>query len=53
MSMQVIMLTEEKQQPYSKLISNKGIAVTGNAADGRQIVNRAREEAQNYKVLTF
>jgi len=26
-----------------------GIAVTGYAADGRQIVNRAREEAKNYK----
>jgi len=26
-----------------------GIAVTGFAADGRQIVNRAREEAKNYK----
>jgi len=28
--------------------SHVGIAVTGYAADGRQIVNRAREEAQNY-----
>eukprot|EP01036_Dinobryon_divergens_P029811 gene29811-38965_t len=26
-----------------------GIAITGYAADGRQIVNRAREEADNYK----
>jgi 20S proteasome subunit alpha 7 len=26
-----------------------GVVVTGYAADGRQIVNRAREEAQNYK----
>ena len=29
--------------------SHIGIAVTGNSADGRQIVNRAREEAINYK----
>ena len=29
--------------------SHTGIAVTGYAADGRQIINRAREEAQNYK----
>jgi 20S proteasome subunit alpha 7 len=29
--------------------SNVGIVVTGYLADGRQIVNRAREEAQNYK----
>lgn len=29
--------------------SNTGIAVTGYAADGRQIVNRARDEASNYK----
>lgn len=28
--------------------SHVGIAVTGNSADGRQIVNRAREEAINY-----
>ena len=28
-----------------------GIAITGYAADGRQIVNRAREEADNYKVF--
>lgn len=26
-----------------------GVVVTGYAADGRQIVNRAREEAQSYK----
>jgi 20S proteasome subunit alpha 7 len=26
-----------------------GVAVTGYAADGRQLVNRAREEAQNYR----
>ena len=31
-------------------VSDKGIAITGYAADGRQIVNRAREEADNYKV---
>jgi len=29
--------------------SHAGIAVTGYAADGRQLVNRAREESQNYK----
>lgn len=29
--------------------SHAGIAVTGYAADGRQLVNRAREEAQSYK----
>ena len=28
--------------------THAGIAVTGFAADGRQIVNRAREEAQSY-----
>lgn len=29
--------------------SHAGIAVTGYAADGRQLVNRAREESQSYK----
>jgi 20S proteasome subunit alpha 7 len=29
--------------------SHAGVAVTGLSADGRQIVNRAREEAQSYK----
>ena len=29
--------------------SHAGIAITGFPADGRQIVNRAREEAQNYR----
>jgi 20S proteasome subunit alpha 7 len=29
--------------------SNVGMVVTGYLADGRQIVNRARDEAQNYK----
>jgi 20S proteasome alpha/beta subunit len=29
----------------------EGIAVTGYGADGRQIVNRAREEAANYKAF--
>jgi 20S proteasome subunit alpha 7 len=29
--------------------SHAGIAITGYAADGRQIVHRARDEAQNYK----
>jgi 20S proteasome subunit alpha 7 len=28
---------------------HSGMVVTGHAADGRQIVNRAREESQNYK----
>jgi len=28
--------------------SHVGIAITGNSADGRQIVNRAREESKNY-----
>jgi len=28
--------------------SHAGIAVTGFTADGRQIIHRAREEAQNY-----
>ncbi len=29
--------------------SNAGIAITGFTADGRQLVHRAREEAQNYR----
>lgn len=29
--------------------SHAGMVVTGLSADGRQLVNRAREEAQNYK----
>jgi 20S proteasome subunit alpha 7 len=29
--------------------AHAGMAVTGYAADGRQIVNRAREEAQSYR----
>jgi 20S proteasome subunit alpha 7 len=29
--------------------SNLGVAVTGLSADGRQLVNKAREEAQSYK----
>jgi 20S proteasome subunit alpha 7 len=29
--------------------SHAGIAVTGYAADGRPLINRAREEAQSYK----
>jgi 20S proteasome subunit alpha 7 len=29
--------------------SHVGVAVTGFTADGRQIVHRAREEAENYK----
>mmetsp|Transcript_94 Transcript_94/g.107 ORF Transcript_94/g.107 Transcript_94/m.107 type:complete len:291 (+) Transcript_94:122-994(+) len=29
--------------------SHAGVAVTGLSADGRQLVNRAREEAQNYQ----
>jgi len=29
--------------------SHAGVAITGYAADGRQIVHRARDEAQNYK----
>lgn len=43
------MLVSGSNRRVYSIDSHAGIAITGYAADGRQIVNRAREEAQNYK----
>jgi 20S proteasome subunit alpha 7 len=42
------MLVEGSNRRVFGIDSHVGMAVTGYAADGRQIVNRAREEASNY-----
>lgn len=43
------MLVEGSNRTVFGIDAHAGIAVTGYAADGRQIVNRAREEAQSYR----
>ena len=42
------MLVQGSNRRVFGVDSHVGIAITGNSADGRQIVNRAREEAVNY-----
>jgi 20S proteasome subunit alpha 7 len=43
------MLVEGSNRRVFGIDAHAGMAVTGYAADGRQIVNRAREEAQSYR----
>eukprot|EP01032_Pedospumella_encystans_P011720 gene11720-13610_t len=43
------MLVEGSNRSVFGIDAHAGMAVTGYAADGRQIVNRAREEAQSYR----
>ena len=43
------MLVKGSNRRIFGIDSHVGIAVTGLPPDGRQIVNRAREEAQNYR----
>mmetsp|Transcript_52055 Transcript_52055/g.102737 ORF Transcript_52055/g.102737 Transcript_52055/m.102737 type:complete len:275 (+) Transcript_52055:53-877(+) len=43
------MLVEGSNRTIFGVDAHAGIAVTGYAADGRQIVSRAREEAQSYR----
>lgn len=43
------MLVEGSNRGIFGVDAHVGVAVTGYAADGRQIVNRAREEAQSYR----
>lgn len=43
------MLVSGSNRRVFPIDSHAGMVVTGYAADGRQLVNRAREEAKNYK----